>query len=94
MARRGEGGERLRDPQCGVDAPDAEQAAVERASKGLHGRGDRSERSPQQGAADLGVGVNTVRLPALRRGHPGRLHQLADSCRGLGLLGGERTGSL
>jgi DNA invertase Pin-like site-specific DNA recombinase len=35
-----------------------------------------------------------VRLPALRRGHPGRLHALADSCRGLGLLGGERTGSL
>ena len=94
MARRGEGGERLRDPQSPVDAPDAQQAAVERASKGLHGRGDRSELSPQQGAADLGVGVNAVRLPALRRGHPGRLHPLADACRGLGLLGGERTGSL
>jgi hypothetical protein len=89
MARPGEGGERLRDPKCAVDAADAQHPALKRGPQRLHRRIGRPESTPQQRSADLGIGAKSVWAPALRRRVTGRCHPAADLGGRLGLGGRE-----
>ena len=79
------------DPQRAIHASDAEQATVERRSQRLHRGRLRPKLAPQQCAADLSVGPDSMRPPPFfgdgtRTGHP-----FPDDGRRLAFLDGERS---